>query len=35
MSFNTLSDLRKQRGNIDMLIKEFEKISNTKSRKRE
>ena len=31
MSFNTLSDLRKQRGNFDNLIKEVEKISNPKS----
>ena len=31
MSFNTLSDLRKQRGNFDNLMKEVEKISNPKS----
>ena len=31
MSFNTLSDLRNQRGNFDNLMKEVEKISNPKS----
>ncbi len=31
MSFNTLSDLRKQRGNFDNLMKEVEKISNPQS----
>ena len=31
MSFNTLSDLRKQRGNFDNLMKEVEKISNPTS----
>ena len=31
MSFNTLSDLRSQRGNFDNLMKEVEKISNPQS----
>ena len=34
MSFNTLSDLRKQRGNFDNLMKEVEKISNPQSYKK-
>jgi len=34
MSFNTLSDLRKQRGNFDNLMKEVEKISNPQSFKK-
>ena len=34
MSFNTLSELRKQRGNFDNLMKEVEKITNPPSYKR-
>ena len=34
MSFNTLSELRKQRGNFDNLMKEVEKISNPTSFKK-
>ena len=34
MSFNTLSELRKQRGNFDNLMKEVEKISNPQSFKK-